>query len=87
MSRGVVFAGLLAGVCMAGSAFAVTAKRDGGSLPESYRRARDKDASAFTMKRAWVQKAQQLRAERDLFLAQNQSRTPLAMIPASLAVT
>jgi len=87
MSRGVVFAGLLAGVCMAGSAFAVTAKRDGGSLPESYRHAREKDASAFTMKRAWVQKAQHLRTERDLFLAQNQSRTPLAMIPASLAVT
>ena len=87
MSRGVVLAGIVAGVCIAGSAFAVTPKRDGSPLPESYWRAREKDASAFTMKHAWVQKARRLRAERDLYLAQNRNQTPLAVVPSSLAVT
>jgi M6 family metalloprotease-like protein len=87
MSRGVVLAGIVAGVCMAGSAFAVTAKRDGSPLPEAYWRARGKDASAFTMQHAWVQKTRELRAQRELFLAQHRGQAPLAAIPSSLAVT
>jgi M6 family metalloprotease-like protein len=72
---------------MAVSAFAVTAPRDGGPLPESYRRVRDKDAGAFTHRRAWVQKARRLQAERIAFLARHRGEFPQATMPSSLAVT
>lgn len=54
----------VAGLVLAAPAFSVTAPRDGGALPEAFFRVREKDRSAFTHRRAWVEKTRRLSEER-----------------------
>jgi M6 family metalloprotease-like protein len=53
------------GLALAGPAFAVMPPRDGGALPASYFEVKAKNPRAFTHQRAWVKKAQRLRAARE----------------------
>jgi M6 family metalloprotease-like protein len=63
-------------------AAATTAPKNGGKLPRAYLDARANDPTAFTMKRAWTQKAKQIREERQAFLAQRKANGLTA--PAAL---
>ena len=64
------------------TAHAVTSPRDGGPLPQSFRRTSKSDATAFMPKHAWVQKTRRLRAARRDFVVHN---GPGALNPATAA--
>jgi M6 family metalloprotease-like protein len=82
----VVFAAFM---MIAGGAAALVAPRDGGRLPQAFYDIKAKDPSAFTMKRAWIQKKERIRARREAFLAERAAEGPLMLtsLPEEYAVS
>ena len=66
------------------SVMAIVAPKDGGKLPQSYLDMKAQDPTAFTMKRAWIQKTRRLQELRRAYLAQRLAggaSAPVAMPP------
>ena len=59
-------------------AAATVAPKNGGELPQAYWDAKAKDPTAFTMKRAWIQKTQRIRELRQAYLAQQMAKGSIA---------
>jgi M6 family metalloprotease-like protein len=72
---------------LATSAYAVTPPRDGGPLPEAMRRVAKEDATAFTAKRSWVQKAHRIRDARRDYVIHNGPDALSAAAAGQFAVT
>ncbi|MDH5268820.1 MAG: M6 family metalloprotease domain-containing protein [Candidatus Krumholzibacteria bacterium] len=72
---------------LATTASAVAPPRDGGALPESMRRASKLDASAYTVKHAWAQKARRMREQRRDFVVHNGPGALAAAAAGDFALT
>lgn len=73
-------------VLIAGSVYATVAPKNGASLPQAYFDRIAADRTAFTTQRAWVQKTQRIKQQREEFLMAN---GPMAVeaLPSELMVT
>jgi M6 family metalloprotease-like protein len=78
-------------ICLfvATSAGALVSPRDGGPMPQAFRDLRAKDPAAFTMKRAWIQKAQRIKQQRERYLAEQLANGPgmISALPSEYAVS
>jgi M6 family metalloprotease-like protein len=74
---------------IAGTAAAVVAPKDGGTLPKAVRELNEKNRRALPFMRAWAQKARGIRQQRESFVAVNgpQALSAISAAPQEYAVT